>query len=733
MALGGSGNQNNKFVVQFTADMKEFRKGIQELRASQRDAMKAAQSAIKTEQKRSKDKKKDFDEFQKKTVKAQKDERKHLHIMSREESKRHKQSMAQMLTLHKQNVKLTQQVQNGQRRTNRNGQPEKEQQPKRSVLGTAGALAGGAIMGLAGFVIASALRGYQQYIQYGQALGQNIGLSSGKNIRKGIGNAMGGKLGFSKIDTAQQSPLMARATGAIGPRELQQANRATGMEVGEVAQQFGIIRRAGYSFEGSGNKQSGTGLRSQSAGGKEFQKIFAAGLASGLERARVPEFLEAISKTTEERGGMDVGKVNMQSIAMQLAAWGRGGQAGLQGARGAALFQKMNNSFMAPGGGEWGESFMRQAQGFGRPGGSTDFYTAEKRREKGVEDPQNLMRLMGEVKAQFGSGQEGALALRELAGTSLEQSETLLKIYDSNKSVEDKQNEVKDEVAKSKPIEQQSLDAMKNIGGVVKRIATLTDRGIGVGTKAASAIEYVEDLQYKLLEKLLYAIETIRDWIKSVLVKLNLINDPDKDPEFKKKEAAQALKEARSAMNLGQFGKAIAAAGGASSAVQGAEFPAASDMSDDQIKAATINNNALIQQREEAAKLRWQSMGAAQYMKRRGLDPEITHDKTDIDTARQFGAKYADTLKKNFGSYSDITNDAAAYDMLNSLDSKSMRTVVPKTEKSTAADSYAAATNVDSTEPQRFDVVIHTPPGTMSTVAQSPAKRGPARVKTATH
>lgn len=494
------GNQS-QFIVDFRAEVKNLKKAIGDLKSYQKQAQREAKTVQNAEKKFERDRQRTATVHRKQQEKDRKADKAHIIQMTKLQGQQHKQSLQQIAQLNRENQKLIQQNKRMERQQG-GGQAGRPGFLRRTAGALGAAVGGAGLLGL-GFLISSARSGYERYLEYGRALGQTAGLAPGRQIRQGIRGAMGSRLGFSMTDTAAMVPAMARATGEVGPREMQQAQRSTGMETGEVADIFGTLRRAGFTFTGAGRGR-------QSAGGNEFKKLLAAGTASGLEKARFPEFAQGVKQIVDQQRGLFTGVVNVGDIAKQLAAWGRTGRPGMQGAAGANLFQQVTNAIRQPGGGEFGESFMLQAMGFGKPGGRTDFYAAEKRRESAGRDPGVVMDVMKEFRAQFGRGEEAALAMREALGVSLEQAETLMQIYDSTEDAKAKQDQIAQIMKEAAPLEKQSLEAMKDVGHTVQRIATLTDRGIGIGAKVAPLIEKLEDWQYEALQFLMQIAQDVR-------------------------------------------------------------------------------------------------------------------------------------------------------------------------------------------------------------------------------
>jgi hypothetical protein len=290
------------------------------------------------------------------------------------------------------------------------------------------------------------------------------------------------------IETAQQVPSMARATGVTGPREMQQAMRATAMDTGEIAGVFQALRAGGAGFGGGE-------FTGQSKGGREFQKLMSAAVYSGLEKGRMPEFFEGVTTLMQKQMAVSAGDVQASEFGKVLSAFGRTGATGFQGARGAAVAARLQESFLKPGGGEWGQSLMLRAMGFG---GGTSFFEAEKRREQGLTTD-NLTRMLGQVRGEHGTGAAGALALRQMSGVSLTQAEELLRMPDAGLTPESLAK-IEETVNSSKSLEEQSLDSMKESNGTLEHIAKRTDDFVKIGERVAPAVEALEDMQMELVQ-----------------------------------------------------------------------------------------------------------------------------------------------------------------------------------------------------------------------------------------
>lgn len=414
----------------------------------------------------------------------------------------------------------------------------------KALTGNAGALLGRGVSRGVGAVLNFGLSGFQQayqaYVQYGQAQAGMIGLGNRAGMQqgaRGAGRAKGARLGYSMIDTAMQAPAIARSTGFMGNvYKAQQFARATGMDVGEVGGYMGMIRQAGYGFGGRvrpGGVDTGSrGYQVEKSGNKVLEKVVAAGIYSGIERARLPEFMQGVASITGAAGARSAGRVDVGNIAAFQAMLGKSGNAGFQGARGAAVAQQLMQATVTPGGGEAGQAMMLQALGFGKPGGQATYYEALKKQQQGMERPENVAAMFKEVYSQLGQvgaggsskvNQEANIALNEMTGLSIDQIEKLGDILNNGQNAEEQMKAIKDQLAESEPIEKQALKQMKDFGGTAVRIAGKTDTLIGIGAKTAKYFEKIEQYQMHALKWLagkLPAIEKLLTQAVKALVEL---------------------------------------------------------------------------------------------------------------------------------------------------------------------------------------------------------------------
>jgi hypothetical protein len=391
-------------------------------------------------------------------------------------------------------------------------------------VGRGAAFAGGGMMGL---LLGAMFKGYANYLQAQQSFGPLIGMGGGTSAMR-LANQMpstpGRKrdnLGYNVMERAQMAAAMGRATGSVSPGAMMLASRATGMNTGELSGVFGAMREAGTRFSGPGTVMGAGGKEQltifKGTGRREFTRILAAGMYSGLEKARLPDFATGVAQMTRQFGMTRGGRVDTQGFASLMGAFGRFGGVGFQGGRGMNVAGKLHQAFMQPGAGPEGMAIMRQAMGYGRPGGGTSFYQAEKMRERGLSDPKNFARLMDFMKQTVPDQRARALELRGLVpGLSLEQAEGLMKIHESSASMEDKMADVQNIMDKAKPLQERAAEAMEKAATALRRIAGRFDTSVGIGAKSAKLIQQVEDLQMKLVKLLIKWIPKIGAMLEKI-------------------------------------------------------------------------------------------------------------------------------------------------------------------------------------------------------------------------
>lgn len=380
--------------------------------------------------------------------------------------------------------------------------------PSGMGIAGAGAMAGGmavaavaaAVGALIGAISSQISQGYGKYSQFASAQAGLVGSGTtrgqvGRTRQAGVG------LGFGPQQTIEQMRQVALATGQSGATNTAQAMaRTTMMDVGGASSFMGTMTRGGQGFGGKAGK----------AGNKELIKMLALGTKAGIDDARMTEYFQSISRVTEQQSARLGGDINATGFAKILQAFGGTGQSGLQGSRGGAVLSKLNEAIVKPGGGETGQALMLQAMGFGRPGGDTTYYEARKKQQEGAT-PENIKRMFGETRAQYGGGQEQILALETMTGLSITQLEGVRDAVE-NMSGETRQAEIEKILAESQPVEKQALDKMGELGEHAVRKAELDLRLLEIGEVSKDSLESMQDSINKLVSTFMpKAIEVLEE------------------------------------------------------------------------------------------------------------------------------------------------------------------------------------------------------------------------------
>lgn len=361
--------------------------------------------------------------------------------------------------------------------------------PSGMGMAGAGAMAGGmamaavaaAVGALIGAISSQISQGYGKYSQFASA---QAGLTGSGTTRGQVGRtrAAGVGLGYGPQETIEQMRQVALATGQSGAATTAQAMaRTTMMDVGGTSAFMGTMTRGGQGFGGQAGK----------AGNKELVKMLALGTKAGIDDARMTEYFQGIARVTEQQQARQGGDVSMTGFARVLQAFGATGQSGLQGARGAGIISKLNEAIVKPGGGETGQALMLQAMGFGRPGGDTTYYEAKKRQQEGAT-PENIKRMFGETRAQYGGGQEQILALESMTGLSLTQLEGVRNAVE-HMAGDDREAEIAKILKEAEPVEKQALGKLEELGAHAIRKAGLDLRLVEIGEASKDSLESMQD------------------------------------------------------------------------------------------------------------------------------------------------------------------------------------------------------------------------------------------------
>jgi hypothetical protein len=357
----------------------------------------------------------------------------------------------------------------------------------------AAAMAG--IMGIAG---AQIRRSYQAFVEaeLEQAKLQTFTLD-----RAGYDAAVqpGYNLGYTRAETARQAGAIARSTGRVGDVTFaQQVSRsAVGMGVGEAGDMMGTFARAGQGGFGEGGR-----------GKREFEMVLARGFESGLDRSRMPEFMQSVGTLVERQSGISAGDVTGANAARLLSFFGKSGLSGLQGERGGKVLSKLDQAIRKPGGGPDGEALMMRAFGFGTPGGTAGFMEARRRMQQGITGKggvKNLIDMVTQTEKEYGGGEGSTFVLERLTGLSMEQVEAVrervAKLRAGGGDEKAIRAEIKKFAEKAAPIEEQVLKANQTGFTDTKvALASINEHLVKLGGDYFKPIHHIQESINKMME-----------------------------------------------------------------------------------------------------------------------------------------------------------------------------------------------------------------------------------------
>ena len=413
--------------------------------------------------------------------------------------------------------------------------------------------------GLLGFALGGIQGAYGTHLQVGQAMGPLAGMGTrgggsraylAGGARQLAGGVGGANLGYGPSATFGHAIGVGRATGDINAvyRAQQFGLAAGGMDVGEATGVMGALRSGGLRFglgrefrgkEGSAgwkeDQAQDLALRQRST--KELEKLIASGMATGIEKTRLNQYMQSVATAVGAAGQRTTGDVNLGNIQTGFGFLARMGIT--DPGRAGAAAQRIDQAIMTPGGGEAGQALVMGAMGFGRPGGSTSWYDAQKRQEQGFLGEGGAKNLMDIAKfniqqyapqaAPGMAGNDPRLAFanvtgREMGLGNLQFMETLNKAILSGEDDVTIQKRIEEELKKREPLEKQALKATtEGFSGVMLRLAALETRAAGIGGQTAKLVEYFQDKQYELLKYLVSFLPDIMRLIKDMAVYLKII------------------------------------------------------------------------------------------------------------------------------------------------------------------------------------------------------------------
>ena len=339
--------------------------------------------------------------------------------------------------------------------------------------------------GILGFTMGAFREGVSKYEQVaGAQLEGATTLGANANFRSGLG------MGFNPAEAARIQAQAASA-GLGDAKSAFQVNRVLGQQ--------GIELGGGLARRGAGSRGAM----------RQLAAAMATGMETGLERARIGEFLQsanqlaeqqiAITPTGDQFKGFVTEMANLQGVGVKgRYAGGAIGQAhkAIQGASGA------------------GQAFLMRAFGFGQ--GDKGLLDVLRQQEKGVGGG-NIGKIMERLRTEFGANAQGGLsdagkmAFKSMGLGSIGMADKFEEAYllkKQNKLSEGdfqaKVKEIKDKgkEAKLPSIQVQAYKTIKRFGGVAQSIAERFADFAAFGQKNYDLIKKIRDAQKDLLGKI---------------------------------------------------------------------------------------------------------------------------------------------------------------------------------------------------------------------------------------
>ena len=350
----------------------------------------------------------------------------------------------------------------------------------KSIKGKLG-LAAIAIAGsIVGTVAKQMSQGYDAYVEYGKSKIGLAGMGATDQSLDALRDTSQEKYAYTGVETMEQAAGVGRATGQYGSvGEAQALTRGTSMQMDESIGIMQTMTQAGTGFGGQAGKK----------GFRELKQAVALGFNAGMDDARLPEYLRGVQQVVTAQGGRTAGEVSFTEYGKMFAALGRGGGPGWQGDRGAAMFQRLNEGIVNPGGGEAGQALTLQAMGFGTPGGDATYYEALKKQQEGAT-PENVRRVIEMTGMQAGSGEEEYLTLATQLNMrdNLDAVEKMVEVVRSQDSGEMTDEKLQALINETGTAEDRAAAELEGIGSVLSDSVGLQNRLIKIGQDNYQAV-----------------------------------------------------------------------------------------------------------------------------------------------------------------------------------------------------------------------------------------------------
>jgi len=307
-------------------------------------------------------------------------------------------------------------------------------------LARAGAQVGGAGGRFAGTIAGNVIAGAGEMIASTLGpLGAMAGMSMEQSAQAGMARsdasarltAMGG--GGGMLGTAGGMGYVTEEGAGAAGGYLQATGSAAGFEgFLRFGRGHGITPEEQLSYAPIFRMAGGT-----MPGGPGWEDVMRMGTGaarrSGLEHARLPEFLGGTTQLAEQMMGQKdvMGAENIQGLMGMQALIGRMGEA-YQGERGSNFLGRINTAITQGGGGGARKEFMLQALGF-TPGQDLESrLTAERRLEEGMANMETFGAILRHTQETYGGGFLGQRALAGLLGLRQEEARKLQTAYETS-------------------------------------------------------------------------------------------------------------------------------------------------------------------------------------------------------------------------------------------------------------------------------------------------------------
>lgn len=390
--------------------------------------------------------------------------------------------------------------------------------------------------GIFGFAMAAYQQGVANYEQMSQAqLGAapqlvqagpggrfNVGASR-RNVARLTG--VGARYGYNAAETAGIAGQAGQAGYGVGPggvRAAMQMQRAMGPE--GLAMGGQLMRVMGQT----GQKGAPQMMM------KQMSKAMAVGVKTGLDEARIGEFLKASVDYAEQQLAItpEAGKEAFKLYTRELGLIQERGGAGMRGRYGAAALGRVDQAIKGAQGAQ--QSFMLRAFGFGQ---GTSFFDALRRQEQGIAGKgkggeSNLMAVMKQLRGEYGAGpggglsKMGMLAFKNLGMGSTFMAEKMSKIYLQRQrgeiSAEDAQKKIKsiqekEKMQKYPMLQRKAWAAMEAFGGVARLMAGKWNSLAKFGGEFYKLKDSMTKMSMMMLETVKPLMEAIKKSMPTVL------------------------------------------------------------------------------------------------------------------------------------------------------------------------------------------------------------------------